>query len=165
MKTIIKYCLLFSFLFGVLTVANAQGPGGRNEEKREDIEAMKIAFLTRRLNLNPEEAKKFWPVYNQFSDELKTIRENRNKAAKDTKDNIDNLTDKEVEKMVDGEIAYRQQELDILKKYNGQFKQALPMKKVAMLYRAEEDFKRELLERIKERRGQGMGSGPGAGRR
>ncbi len=163
MKTILNYSLLFAFLFGALSFANAQGPGGRAEEKREDIEAMKIAFLTRRLNLNPEEAKKFWPVYNQFSDELKTIRDNRSKAAKDVKDNLDNLSDREIEKMVDGEIAFRQQELDLMKKYNAQFKQALPMKKVALLYRAEEDFKRELLERIKERRAQGMG--PGTGRR
>lgn len=150
-------------LIGSVSVANAQEPGGRAEERREDIEAMKIAFLTRRLNLTPDEAKKFWPVYNQFSDELKSIRENRNKAARDTRENLDNLSDKEIEKMVDGEIAFRQQELDLLKKYNGQFKQSLPMKKVAQLYRAEEDFKKELLERIKERREQRMG-GPGRGR-
>lgn len=59
---------------------------------------MKIAFLTRRLNLTPDEAKKFWPVYNQFSDELKNIRESRNKAARDVKENLDNLSDKEIEK-------------------------------------------------------------------
>ncbi|MFN8153275.1 MAG: hypothetical protein U0Y08_03175 [Bacteroidia bacterium] len=161
MKTIIRFCLLVITLLGTATFTQAQGPGNRGEERREDIEAMKIAFLTRRLNLTPEEAKKFWPVYNQFSDELKNIRENRNKAAKDFKDNLETLSDKEVEKMVDGEIAFRQQELDILKKYNNQFKQALPMKKVAQLYRAEEDFKRELLERIKERREQRMGPGKG----
>jgi hypothetical protein len=40
-----------------------------------------------------------------------------------------------------------------VKKYHNQFKQVLPIKKVAMLYRAEDDFKKELLEKIKERRG------------
>ena len=118
---------------------------------------MKIAFLTRRLNLTPEEAKKFWPVYNQFSEELKSVRETRNKAGRDVKDNFQQMTDKEIEKVVDSEISYRQQELDILKKYNAQFKQTLPMRKVALLYRAEDDFKKELLERIKERREQKMG--------
>jgi len=126
-------------------------------DKREDIESMKIAFLTRRLNLTPEEAKKFWPVYNQFTEELKVVRETRNKATRIVKENFQQMTDKDIEKVVDGEIIYRQQELDILKKYNIQFKQTLPMRKVALLYRAEEDFKKELLDRIKERREQKMG--------
>ncbi|MBK7855460.1 MAG: hypothetical protein IPJ79_11655 [Bacteroidetes bacterium] len=38
------------------------------------------------------------------------------------------------------------------KKYHAQFKQVLPSKKVAILYRSEEDFKRELLDRIRERK-------------
>lgn len=152
MKVNILYPLtvLLSVLFAFPAVAQ---PG----DKREDIESMKIAFLTRRLSLTPEEAKKFWPVYNQFSEELKAIREARNKAAKNVKDNFEQMTDKDIEKVVDGEITYRQQELDVLKKYNLQFKQTLPMRKVALLYRAEEDFKKELLDRIKERREQKMG--------
>ena len=147
-------CLL---MIGAVSPVFSQGPGKGPD--REDIESMKIAFLTRRLNLTPDEARKFWPVYNQFSEELKVIRENRNKAAKDTKDNFETLSDKEVEKNVDGEITFRQQELDLLKKYHNQFKQTLPIKKVAKLYRAEEDFKKELLERIKERRAQRAGQG------
>ena len=62
------------------------------------------------------------------------------------------MGEKEIEKFVDSELTFRQSELDLLKKYHGQFKQVLPIKKVAMLYRAEEDFKRELLDRIKENR-------------
>lgn len=152
MKARILYPLTI-LLVVILSFPTLAQPG----DKREDIESMKIAFLTRRLNLTPEEAKKFWPVYNQFSEELKSVRETRNKAGRDVKDNFQQMTDKEIEKVVDGEISYRQQELDILKKYNAQFKQTLPMRKVALLYRAEDDFKKELLEKIKERREQKMG--------
>jgi hypothetical protein len=123
--------------------------GGAN---REDIESMKIAYLTKKLDLTPDEAKKFWPVFNQFSEELKSVRSNRRKTGREAKEDFDNLSDKELEKIVDGDIAMRQQELDVIKKYNSQFKQVLPMKKVAALYRAEDDFKKELLEKIKERR-------------
>ena len=152
MKARILYPLTI-LLVVILSFPTLAQPG----DKREDIESMKIAFLTRRLNLTPEEAKKFWPVYNQFSEELKSVRETRNKAGRDVKDNFQQMTDKEIEKVVDSEISYRQQELDILKKYNAQFKQTLPVRKVALLYRAEDDFKKELLERIKERREQKMG--------
>jgi hypothetical protein len=124
-----------------------------NGEKRENIEAMKIAYLTKKLNLTSEEAQKFWPVFNQFSAELDAVKSNRRKTIRNAKEDFNQLSDKDVEKVVDGDLVFRQQELDIVKKYHNQFKQVLPIKKVAMLYRAEDDFKKELLEKIKERRG------------
>jgi len=150
MKTL-KITLL-SLLLVSSSVILAQPPGGRLEERKEEIDAMKIGFLTKRLNLTSEEAKVFWPVYNQYQDELENLRKSRRGERKETKDDFSNMTDKDVEKVVDGEIAFRQQELDIMKKYHAQFKQVLPIKKVAILYRTEEDFKRELLKRIQERK-------------
>jgi hypothetical protein len=61
------------------------------------------------------------------------------------------MSDPEIEKFVDSEVAFRQAELDVLKKYQVQFKKVLPIRKVAKLIRAEEDFKRELLKRIQDR--------------
>ena len=81
------------------------------------------------------------------------IISNRRKTIRNAKEDFNQLSDKDVEKVVDGDLVFRQQELDIVKKYHNQFKQVLPIKKVAMLYRAEDDFKKELLEKIKERRG------------
>src|SRR5688572_11227273 len=51
-----------------------QGPDGDN--KGERIEALRIAFISRELNLSPQEAEKFWPVYNQFRGDLKTLHQN-----------------------------------------------------------------------------------------
>jgi hypothetical protein len=149
----LKYIALLSLIFLQLSMLQAQPRPqhrGPDPERREQIESMKIAFITKRLDLTPEEAKKFWPVYNQYSGELEKHRKARMEQRRDLRDR-ENLSESDYEKVVDGEIAFRQQELDILKKYNGQFKQILPMRKVAQLYRAEEDFKRELLERIREK--------------
>lgn len=140
----------FCFSFGV--VIAQPGPP---EEKKEQIEAMKVAFITRKLELTPDEAKVFWPIYDQHQKEMETLRDNRRKEMRDARDSFDSMSEKDVEKLVDGEIAFRQAELDILKKYNPQFKKVLPMKKVAKLYRAEDDFKRELLQKIQEKRGSG----------
>ena len=68
-------------------------------------------------------------------------------------DRFDEMSDAELEKAVDGEIIFRNSELEILKKYHPQFKKVLPIRKVARLYKAEEDFKRRLVEMIRERRG------------
>jgi hypothetical protein len=76
---------------------NAQGDGS----KRENIESMKIAYLTKKLNLTPDEAQKFWPVFNQFSGELDAVKSKRKKVIRNTKEDFDQLSDKDVEKVVD----------------------------------------------------------------
>ena len=130
-------------------------PGGGDRPQRpgrEQVETMKIGFLTQRLNLEPEEAKVFWPVYTKYQDELEALRKSRRENLGNTRANFDEMSEKEIEKAVDSELGFRQSELDLLKKYHGQFKQVLPIKKVAKLYKAEEDFKRELLDKLKENR-------------
>ena len=150
-----KYLILFLFFIPITALVAQEGSppsdkGGRPAHER--VEAMKVGFLTQRLNLTPDEAKSFWPVYNQYQNELEAIRKSRRDNIVNAKMNFDEMNDKDVEKTVDSELSFRQSELDLLKKYHGQFKQVLPIKKVAKLYRAEEDFKRELLDRIKDNR-------------
>ena len=149
-----KNVFLLTFLF-FTTVIIAQ----ERRPAKERVDAMKIGFLTERLNLTSEEAKTFWPVYNMYSDELEKLRKSRRENIINTKENLDDLSDAELEKNVDNEINFRQNELEIIKKYHPQFKKVLPIKKVAKLYKSEDDFKRRLLEMIqgrKEDRRQGL---------
>ncbi|HEX8515824.1 MAG TPA: hypothetical protein VF868_06460 [Bacteroidia bacterium] len=153
MKTTTITRLLLSSLLFLSLVSHAQGqsPRGREqrEEKRDNIESMKIAFLTKKLSLTPEEAQQFWPVYNQYTDKIQELRRKRRTEHKEIKHNIDEMSDKEVEQDVDNEIIFRQKEIDIQKEYHTKFKAVLPVKKVAKLYQAEEQFKRVLLDKLK----------------
>lgn len=159
MKKLI-FTLLLAFVCTVsYQTANAQtqNDGTNRSERMKDIEAMKVAFLTKKLSLTPEEAKVFWPVYDEYAAEMKSLRGSRMQNYKDAKGEIDNMSDKDVEKFIQDDIALRQQEVDLLKKYHPRFKQILPIKKVAKLYKAEEEFKRELLNKIQERKSQNKG--------
>ena len=151
-KAMYGVTLITLLLVQISMAQPGSGPPQFSPEKREEIEAMKVGFLTRKLDLTPDEAKTFWPVYNQYQDELGKLRDNRRNEHMSVKNELDSLSEKEIEKIVDGEIAFRQSELDIMKKFNSRFKSVLPMKKVAKLYRAEEDFKRELLHQLREKR-------------
>ena len=144
--------LLFTGLFCLMLSVGVSQPGPP-EDKKEQIEAMKVAFITRKLELTPEEAKVFWPIYDMHQKEMEALRDSRRKEVRAARESFDTMSDKDAEKMADGEIAFRQAELDILKKYNPQFKKVLPMKKVAKLYLAEDDFKRELLHKIQQKQG------------
>ncbi|MEO8148465.1 MAG: hypothetical protein ABI723_12545 [Bacteroidia bacterium] len=158
MKSIKLIALFVSLVcIGSYAQPGDRQPGGTKDDK---IQSMKIAFLTQRLDLTPEEAQKFWPVFNQFESEMKTLRGNKKDASAD----FDSMNDNDAEKFVDDELVRRQKELDVLKKYHAQFKQVLPIRKVGKLYTAQEDFKRELLKRLQERREGGKPGGQG-GRR
>jgi Spy/CpxP family protein refolding chaperone len=142
---------LAAALLFAASAAPAQTPEDRLEERREDIQAMKVGFLTQRLDLTPEEAQAFWPVYNDYQEERDKIKSAMRSARKAMRENPEDRSDAELAKMVDNEIAYKQQDLDLLKKYHSEFKRVLPIRKVAMLYGSEEEFKRELLKRLQEK--------------
>ena len=62
-------------------------------DKNETISAMKISFLTQKLNLTPREAQVFWPVYNQYEDELESVRKTHRKLINETKDDFSQISD------------------------------------------------------------------------
>lgn len=119
----------------------------QNGERREKIEAMKVAFLTQQLDLSSREAQQFWPVYNEYQDKLEALRQQRRKDRKAS--TSDALSDKDAEALLDQELAFRQQEIDLQKTYYQRFKGVLTVRKTLKLMRSEEEFKRVLLEQIK----------------
>jgi Spy/CpxP family protein refolding chaperone len=158
MKSKLFKYILFSFLLSASLLSVAQmgpppkQPKSPRQEKKENIEALKVAFITNKLDLTPEEAQQFWPLYNQYTDKVQDLRKKRRQDNKEKKQNFDEMSDKEIEQAVDNEIIFRQKELDIQKEYHTKFKSVLPVKKVALLYQSEEQFKRVLLDKLKEDR-------------
>lgn len=151
--TMKRILILSSFFLLLANFAQAQpGQGERRGDRKEKVEAMKIAYITNQLELTPTEAQQFWPIYNEYENKIQAIRQSRRKDKKDGPDNLDQMSDKEVEALVDGEVNIRQKEIEVMKEYNSKFKGVLPIRKVAKLYRAQEDFKRELLKKIQERK-------------
>ena len=155
-KTILVLMLLMS------TVLLKAQPG--IGDKKEKIEALKVGYLTKQLNLTADEAKVFWPVYNQYDAEMEVIRKGRLTELMNAKINFDEMSDADVAKTIDNEFNYQQQELNIRKKYNEEFKKVLPMKKVAKFWVAEQKFKLYLLEQLKQQgAGQPHPGGPPPG--
>ena len=94
---------------------NNQKPDGSR------LEALKIGYLSKKLNLTPEEAEKFCPVNNQYSDQIRKVR-------------IDAKQNKEEEIVTEEKI------LNIRKRYNGEFAKALSPQRVDQFFRAEKEF-------------------------
>ena len=121
-----------------------------SEEKRKKIESQKIAFITKALDLSSEEAQVFWPVYNNFSDEMKIIKKKRREVFSKARKNRSSLTEKEIGIIIDERLKMEQETLDLKVKYNKEFQEVISNKQISALYHAEEEFKKELLHRIKK---------------
>jgi len=128
-------------------VAMAQPPG-KAKMSKEEIEAQKIAFLTKEMALTSEEAQVFWPVYNAFEDKQKALKKEHRTNRKKLKDGA-NLNDAELEQLMDSEIELRTREAALIAEYHEKFKAVLPIQKLARLYHAEDKFKRHLLKQMK----------------
>ncbi len=142
------YVTLFMALFS--TSLWAQRGGG--DQKREKVDALKIGFITKKLDLSAEEAQKFWPVYNKYHDELEKTRVSLKALHMEYIGRIDKLTAAEAEKVLQEMHQIKNKELEINQQYSLEFKKVLPVQKVVKLYLAEHEFKRELLRQLKGER-------------
>lgn len=142
MKQFSKYIFLVLFCFTAV-VSFAQ-PGS----KRDKIEALRVSFINQKVNFTTQEAQLFWPLYDEYNDKLeynrKAFRQQFIKAV-----DFNTLTDKEAEAYIAAELNLKQKEYELYKEYFEKFKKILPIKKVALLRRAEEEFKKELIKNIK----------------
>lgn len=141
----IKILVLISIILGVTFSAWAQGK--LSEEKRKEFEAQKIAYFTQELDLTPEEAAVFWPLYNEM---LKKVREQDMKLREITCETRKStkLTEEQEKQRVMDLLKYEQKMLDIKKEYYQRLMEVVPAQKVARLDRTERKFHRQLLQKM-----------------
>ncbi len=141
-----KNLLIASLLLFFPSLLWAQRP------QPEEIESLKIAYFTQKLDLSTEEAKVFWPIYNEMQREQNALRKERSQKMISFRkvSEIDNLSDSQIQTLISSEFEFRQRDLNLEKKYFNKFKSVLPIKIIGKYYRAQEGFKRELLNRFKE---------------
>lgn len=116
--------------------------------KRDKIDALRVTFINEKVNFTAAESQAFWPLYNEYNDKIDQARKSfRQQCVK----NIDftTLSDKEAETYLNAELNLKQKEYELYKEYFEKFKKVLPVKKVALLRRAEEEFRKELIRNIK----------------
>ncbi|MHB8208119.1 hypothetical protein [Mucilaginibacter sp.] len=145
------------FLFFVLCVGNAFGqmdpyrmgpprhsyynrPNNQNPERR--VENVKINYIRTRLNLPPNQAAKFFPLYQEYQQELFNIRKLKRQ---------NNLNAADGQEQVNKELMYENEIVQIKIKFNNAFLKVLPPDKVSELYKSEREFNDELVRQLSER--------------
>lgn len=134
-----------------VSTAFSQGPG--NDKERDDkIEALKVGFITKELNLTASEAEKFWPVYNEMDAKMKELRQGCRKINQELKDSEEKMTNDDAKKKLNTLFENDQKELDLKKEYSEKFIKIIGEKRTLKLLSLEHEFRRVLLERLKDRK-------------
>lgn len=137
------YWIIACFLFGLVPYAKSQ-PGPMGGEGRERIEAQRVAFITQRLKLTPDESARFWPIYNEYRDGLKDLRDDFERP------DLMAITDEEAGKLIEQHLQQEQKRLDMKRSLLTRLRTVLPARKIVMLHVAEIAFNRELLRKAQE---------------
>ena len=141
--------LAFIILFLLSIPLLAQPSRG---EKKEQIKALKVGYITNELELTPDEASKFWPIYNTFDDKQFELRHQKMKAFKARMDaDLDKMSEKEASALL-AQMESNEDELNQLrKKFINSLKGILPSVKIIKLKKAEDDFNRKLLQQYRDK--------------
>ncbi len=133
-----KNFLLISFLFVAYPIfaqeneAKDQDEVIENSKIAQSIDALKMAYITKELNLSPDEAQKFWPVYNNYSNELK-------KARKDFRQD---------------DLAFEERKIGIMRRYQDDFRRVLNSDiRSKQCFRVEPEFHKVLRREWQRRHG------------
>jgi len=118
-------------IFAAAGIGFAQEGGGGKPDGGK-LKAYQIAFITERLKLTPEEAQRFWPVFNKYEDELRITRIQNRQAT---------------------EVEMEEKMLNVRKKYFDEFAKVLNNKERAdRVYKVDREFKDIVRKEMMERR-------------
>lgn len=146
-----KYITALLIAFTITTFGQR---GSYFKQKKEQIKALKVAYITTELNLTSDEAAKFWPLLNEFQDKQQEIRKQKlkNFLDKSKDDSIDKLTEKEATSILN-QMESNEDELYLLrKKFVASLKNVLPSIKILKLKKAEEEFSKKLLKQYRDKK-------------
>jgi hypothetical protein len=109
------------------------GSTAQQPQKVEMLESLRVAYITKQLQLSPEEAQKFWPVYNNYQqDQRKLMKEHKDK----------NGTELELEEKL----------LNLRKRYRNDFTRTISEEKFDRLMKAERNWGEMVRKEMQRRR-------------
>lgn len=144
---LVTLCLL---LLSIFSFAQTQG----SRIKKDKIRALKVSYITTELNLSPDEAAKFWPVYNTFEDKQMEIRKQKMKSYKGRKEenSLDNISEKEASSLLSQMESTDDDMYQLRKKFISNLKDIIPAVKILKLKKAEDEFSRKLLQQYRDKK-------------
>ncbi len=92
---------------------------------RADVRDQKAEIMGSMMELNIDDAAKFWPIYSEYDAELTKVNNLRVQNITDYAENYSQMTDEKADQLVQSSLDYQKQRAELLAKYYGRMKDAL----------------------------------------
>jgi hypothetical protein len=92
---------------------------------RKDVRSQKSAIMDTVMQLDPDQAAKFWPIYRDYDAELKKLNDLRVANIKEYAKSYNTLTDAKADELIQNAISYQKQRMELLDKYYDRVKESL----------------------------------------
>jgi len=131
-------------------IAMAQKPNQGNAKSK--LESARIALITERLGLTPSQAQQFWPIYNEYAEQRRSIQLEYRQARQGL--DLDKLSEAQSRALVKARIEGKQRQLNLESKYSERLTKVISTRQLVALKRAEDDFRQMIIRRLEQRREQ-----------
>jgi Skp family chaperone for outer membrane proteins len=140
-------------LLPLLCLFTLTGFSQTHQEKRDQIKALKVSYITTELNLTTAESEKFWPVYNAYEEKIYAIRHDRLRPLfKQLKDGaLDKMSEKEARVYLDKFQAADEEQFNLRRKMVNDLRPVIGSVKMIKLKKVEDDFNKKLLDKYKDK--------------
>jgi GTPase involved in cell partitioning and DNA repair len=139
MKKILRLIAVMMFLGNT---AFAQKP--TTEYDKEKLEAARVAFITNRLDLKPEQAEKFWPLFNQYNEERTMMMNNVSSL---NRESMQDLTEARATEIIQKRFLIQQQLLEREKVFMGEITRVISPQQAIKLGGVNREFTRQVYQR------------------
>ena len=143
-----KKSIIFISFFFIINTIYAQS----ERFSREKIEAYKKLYLTDKLKLDPNTETAFWETYKSYEDSLAKVRKEHRLSMRKLNIDNDSATVQEYDEQIDIYMSYEKKKVELRGKLIAELKEVMSFRKTYMLFGYEDDFRREMMKKLRESR-------------
>ena len=123
------------------------------DEKKQRIEAARVSFITKKLELTPEESKDFWPIVLEMETKIKTSRKALKDRFKKMKQEDEKIDEKTYQKLIEDMHEQQISILEIKNEYVQKIASVIGYEKTFRFeHQIQREFKKQLMDRMKKGR-------------
>ena len=121
------------------------------DEKKQRIEAARVSFITKKLELTPEESKEFWPIVNEMETKIRTSRKALKDRFKKMKQEDEKIDEKTYQKLIEDMHEQQISILEIKNEYVQKIASIIGYEKTFRFeHQIQREFKKQLMDRMKK---------------
>lgn len=145
------FLLVMILVYPSLSMAQQAQMGQRQPDSRmEAIESRRVAHITSELALTRQQAREFWPVYNEYLQKVEELGENLRQKRLELPP-VASLSAEQAATYVEDELRRFEMSAQLRREYSEKLLQIISIKQLAMLYEAERSFNRMLFREAQRR--------------